>query len=197
MFGDGGNNMEQLDMSKLEKALIYVDRIADGKNPVNNMPADDDAVLNDPNVIRCMFFVKEALTALKNNGGVVGKAVKIKKKDFPLETLSEFHFEEKKTITKFVEQLNAPINPDEYEKLSYKIITDWLKKNRYLQEVDDEKIGKKVTLTTEKGRAAGITHSLQNNLNGAPYYRVEYDKPAQEFIVSIIPAILAEVRSQD
>jgi len=83
-------------MSKLEKALIYVDRIAEGKNPVNNMPADDDAVLNDPNVIRCMFFVKEALTALKNNGGVVGKAVKIKKKDFPLETLSEFHFEEKR-----------------------------------------------------------------------------------------------------
>ena len=188
--------MEQLDMGKLEKALIYVDRIADGKNPVNNMPADDDAVLNNPNVIRCMFFVKEALTVLKNNGGVVGKVVKIKKKDFPLEALSEFHFEEKKTITKFVEQLSAPINQDEYEKLSYKIITDWLKKNGYLSEVNDEKIGKKVTITTEKGRAAGITHSLQNNLNGAPYYRVEYDKPAQEFIISILPALLAENNSQ-
>lgn len=71
-----------------------------------------------------------------------------------------------------------------------------MKKNGYLQEVDDEKIGKKVTLTTEKGRTAGITHSLQNNLNGEPYYRVEYDKQAQEFIVSIIPALFAEDRNQ-
>ena len=47
--------MEQLDMEKLEKALIYVGRIADGKNPVNNLPAEEDAVMNDPNVIRCMF----------------------------------------------------------------------------------------------------------------------------------------------
>ncbi len=142
-----------------------------------------------------MFFVKEALTAIKNNGGVVGKPIRIKKKDFPLETLSGFHYEEKKTITRFVEQLNATINTDEYEKLSYKMITDWLKKNGYLQEVDDEKIGKKVTLTTEKGRAAGITHSLQNNLNGASYYRIEYEKPAQELIISIIPALLAENNS--
>ncbi len=188
--------MEQLDLGKLEKALIYVNRIADGKNPVNNMPADDDAVLNDPNVIRCMFFVKEALTAIKNNGGVVGRPVKIKKKDFPLETLSEFHFEEKKTITKFVEQLNDKINQDEYEKLSYKTITDWLKKNDYLQEVDDEKLGKKVTLTTEKGRSVEITHALQTNLNGSSYYRVEYDKTAQEFIVGKLPAILSEAAVQ-
>lgn len=188
--------MEQLDLGKLEKALIYVNRIADGKNPVNNMPADDDAVLNDPNVIRCMFFVKEALTAIKNNGGVIGRPVKIKKKDFPLETLSEFHFEEKKTITKFVEQLNDKINQDEYEKLSYKTITDWLKKNDYLQEVDDEKLGKKVTLTTEKGRSVEITHALQTNLNGSSYYRVEYDKTAQEFIVGKLPAILSEAAVQ-
>ena len=188
--------MEQLDLGKLEKALIYVNRIADGKNPVNNMPADDDAVLNDPNVIRCMFFVKEALTAIKNNGGVVGRPVKIKKKDFPLETLSEFHFEEKKTITKFVEQLNDKIYQDEYEKLSYKTITDWLKKNDYLQEVDDEKLGKKVTLTTEKGRSVEITHALQTNLNGSSYYRVEYDKTAQEFIVGKLPAILSEAAVQ-
>lgn len=70
------------------------------------------------------------------------------------------------------------------------MITDWLKNNGYLQEADDDKIGKKVTLTTEKGRAAGITHSLQINLNGASYYRVEYDRPAQEFITANLSRIL-------
>ena len=63
--------MEQIDLEKLEKALIYVDRIAEGRNPVYNLPADNDSVLNDPNVIRCMFFIKEVLTAVKNNGGKI------------------------------------------------------------------------------------------------------------------------------
>ncbi len=31
--------MVQFDLEKLEKALIYVERIADGKNPVNNTQA--------------------------------------------------------------------------------------------------------------------------------------------------------------
>ena len=58
--------MEQIDLEKLEKALIYVDRIAEGRNPVYNLPADNDSVLNDPNVIRCMFFIKEVLCGEAN-----------------------------------------------------------------------------------------------------------------------------------
>lgn len=51
--------MEQLDQKKLDMAIIYLQRIADGNNPVNNVPAEEDSVLNYPNVIRCMYFVKE------------------------------------------------------------------------------------------------------------------------------------------
>ncbi|WP_155829112.1 hypothetical protein [Butyrivibrio sp. AD3002] len=82
--------MEQFDLDKLEKALIYVERIADGKNPINNMPADNDEVMNDPNVIRCMFFIKDVLSALKDNGGVIGRVSGIKKKEFPMESLSGY-----------------------------------------------------------------------------------------------------------
>ena len=61
----------QIDMKKLEVAMKYIERIADGKNPVNNKPTEDDSVLNNPNVIRCMYFVKEVLTVVKENDGVV------------------------------------------------------------------------------------------------------------------------------
>ena len=50
--------MESVDIKKLETAIAYVQRIAEGNNPINNTPADEDPVLNNPNVIRCMFFVK-------------------------------------------------------------------------------------------------------------------------------------------
>ena len=59
--------MESVDMKKLETAIVYLQRISDGNNPINNLPADEDSVLNNPNVIRCMFFVKEILEEVKRN----------------------------------------------------------------------------------------------------------------------------------
>ena len=58
---------------KLEKAIIYVDRIANGCNPVNNSPLTNDSVLNNPNVIRCMYFIKDILKEVYDNGGVISK----------------------------------------------------------------------------------------------------------------------------
>ena len=57
--------MELLDMEKLENALFLVNRMADGKNPLNDNPYEENSVLNDPTIIRCMFFVKDVLTSVK------------------------------------------------------------------------------------------------------------------------------------
>ena len=74
----------QIDMQKLEVAMKYIERIADGKNPVNNKPTEEDSVLNNPNVIRCMYFVKEVLTAVKENDGMIGgRTSKPSKSPFP------------------------------------------------------------------------------------------------------------------
>ena len=64
--------MELVDMKKLETAIVYLQRISDGNNPINNLPADEDSVLNNPNVIRCMFFVREILEEVKRNNGYIG-----------------------------------------------------------------------------------------------------------------------------
>ena len=50
--------MEAVNLKKLETAILYIQRIADGKNPINNVTAEEDSVLNEPNiflkyVIRC------------------------------------------------------------------------------------------------------------------------------------------------
>jgi hypothetical protein len=183
-------NMEQFEMEKLEKVLEYVNRMADGMNPVTGNAYEEDTVLNDPEVIRCMFCVKEILTAVKYNGGMVGARRKLIKKDFPLDTLETFQYVEDKTITKVVGQINEGVDGNVYEKLSYKTITDWLKGNGYLEEVQDEKLGKRTTVSTGKGNDIGITHSLQTNMSGAAYYRVVYDQRAQEFLIKTLPEML-------
>ena len=184
--------MEKIDMEKLNRALVFVERIADGKDPISDIPAKDDATMNNPDIIRCMFFVKEALAMLKRNKGVVGRTPAVKKKEFPMESLSSFNYVEKKTITKLIEQLNSEINTEEYKKLSYKIVTDWLKENGYLEEREDSQLGKKVTLSTAKGQAVGITHAFQTSMSGASYYRVEYDREGQEFVVMNLPEMIAD-----
>ena len=52
--------------------------MAEGKNPINNFSIDD-TVLNNPNVIRCMYFIKEILEEVKHNEGYIGKRTKPKK----------------------------------------------------------------------------------------------------------------------
>ena len=125
--------MEMVDIKKLETAILYIQRIVNGNNPVNNMPLEDDAVLNNQNVTRCMSFVKDVLEEVKKNDGYIGRKPRIKKIDFPIQKLDSFEYKSDKTITKFVEQLNEMIDTSVHTKISYKIITDWLKENDYLK----------------------------------------------------------------
>jgi len=183
--------VETIDMKKLETAILYLQRIADGNNPVNNMPVDEDSVLNNPNVIRCMFFVKEVLEAVKRNEGVIGrKPKKSEKAQFPIEALEKFTYSEDKAISKLVGQLNELIDTNIYQKLSYKPIIQWLKLNEFLVEKYSEEFEKNVTRPTEKGERIGIRAERRSSSRGFDYMLVLYGKNAQEFIVHNMEAIL-------
>lgn len=36
--------MELVEMKKLETAITYLQRMAEGNNPINNLPAEDDYI---------------------------------------------------------------------------------------------------------------------------------------------------------
>lgn len=70
--------MEAIDLKKLDTAITYVQRIAEGNNPVNNMPAENDAVaiskfvgqineLIDENIYQKLCY-KQMLKWLKLHG---------------------------------------------------------------------------------------------------------------------------------
>ncbi len=186
-----GDFMESVDMKKLETAIVYLQRIADGNNPINNLPAGEDSVLNNPNVIRCMFFVKDVLEEVKRNGGYIGKkGKKSDKLQFPVENLRSFAYREDKSISKFVDQLNEGLDDNIYKKLSYKPITQWLKLNGFLQEEDDLELKKTITTPTQKGIQLGIRAERRSNSRGIDYMLVIYGKQAQEYIVQNLEKIL-------
>ena len=43
--------MDLVEMKKLETAITYLQRMAEGNNPIYNLPAEDDSVIYNPNVI--------------------------------------------------------------------------------------------------------------------------------------------------
>ena len=183
--------MESVDMKKLETAIVYLQRIAEGNNPINNTPADEDAVLNNPNVIRCMFFAKEVLEEVKRNNGYIGKKSKKSDKiDFPIEVLASFSYKEDKAISKFVEQINETVDENVYKKVNYKTITQWLKLNGFLQEEYSQEFCKNITVPTEKGCQIGIRSERRNSSRGVEYMLVIYGKQAQEYIVRNMEKII-------
>lgn len=181
-----------IDVKKLDTAILYLQRIAEGNNPINNMPAEEDSVLNNPNVIRCMYFVKEILEEVKRNDGFVGrKPKKSEKAEFPIESLDKFIYQEDKPITKFVEQINSTIDDNRFKKISYKSILDWLKLNEYLEEKMFEQFGKSSNIPTEKGEQLGIKYEVRKSMRGVDYIATIYGKSAQEFIVNNLEKIIA------
>lgn len=181
-----------IDAKKLDTAILYLQRIADGNNPINNMPAEEDSVLNNPNVIRCMYFVKEVLEEVKRNDGFVGrKPKKSEKAEFPMESLESFTYQEDKPITRFVEQINSAIDENRFQKISYKPIQDWLKLNEFLEEKVFEEFGKSFNVPTEKGQQLGIRYEMRKSMRGVNYIATVYGKNAQEYLVKNLVKIIA------
>lgn len=182
--------METVDMNKLEVAIKYVQRIADGCNPVSNVPMEDDTVLNNPNVIRCMFFIKEVLEEVRRNDGMIaGKRAKAKKEPFPFDILKEFQYQEDKSISHLLAQVHAPIEERDIKKISPQTVTTWLKSAEYLTTDYCAEVKKESTMPTEKGKELGI-YSEVRDYGGRTYLAVIYNRKAQEFIVKNLEKIV-------
>lgn len=189
--------MEMIDSEKLDRALIYLDRIANGNNPVSNLPVEEDTVLNNPNVIRCMYFVKEVLQEVKRNGYAVGaKGKKQAKKDFPYEVLNQYRYYEDTTITKVLGQINQMIDTEVYKKIKVNSVMNWFVDNNYLYEELDEKTRKKKRKATEKGYQIGIRNE-NREFNGREYLAVVFSKQAQEFIVNNLQQMIDRENEED
>lgn len=180
--------MEQFDQSRLESAIIFADRLAEGLDPISGMLAEEDSALNDPVVIRSMYFIKEVLQAVhRNSGRVSGKGGK---KEFPLECLKNFVYTGDKPITKFLEQLKNLADDPDVKGISSKALGDWLKNRGYLTEEVNAYTGKRETRTTPEGEDFGIYTEQRTSFYGREYRVNLYSRKAQEYIVENMEAIL-------
>lgn len=184
--------MKQFDMEKLDKAIIYAERMAEGKAPYSNQFVDNE-VLNNPNVIRSMYFIKDVLEEVKSNGGFIGhKASKTGVAlSFPFEVLDEFKYQMNKPVSHVLKQFVELTGNTNTAIISAGYVNKWLAANDYIAKVVVNDDGRESWIPTEKGTKLGIL-SEQRGEPGREYIRLEYNKEAQEFLARNLKRITEE-----
>lgn len=49
------------ELEKMQRAKMYIDRLANGINPIDDAPAADSDIINNVRISRCLFYVSDIL----------------------------------------------------------------------------------------------------------------------------------------
>ena len=74
------------ELEKMQRAKMYIDKLANGINPLDDVPAADTDIINNVRLSRCLFYVSDILRQVIENNGVVGKKSKATKQPFFIST---------------------------------------------------------------------------------------------------------------
>lgn len=171
-------------MTELEKiayAKSYIEKLANGINPLTNQEVPDSDIINNVKISRCLFYVSDLLRQVVENKGISQSKNKSSKVPFQLDYESREKFEYSELpipISEIERRINALIQPEEMKKLTYKQIADWLMETGFLKLVvkDD-----------------GKTVEERQSLRG-PYTVVVYNRSAQQFILDNLDAVIAFIQ---
>ena len=83
------------ELETLQRAKMYIDKLANGINPLDDTPVKYDDIINNVRISRCLFYVSDTLRKVIENGGTVS-VPKIRKQDFDIsaDEIEKFEFSE-------------------------------------------------------------------------------------------------------
>lgn len=178
------------ELETLERAKMYIEKLANGINPIDGLPVPDDDVVNHVKLSRCLFYVADVLRQVIDNGGAAPKK-KPKKAPFFLSVEKRNAFEYSAMpmpISEVSRRINALIDDQNMSTMSYRGIRDWLMSVGMLEEVLDGD-GKSTKRPTPQGENVGIGLENRTGLNGT-HVVVVYNLAAQHFILDNLDAIV-------
>ena len=65
--------MLMTDLEILTHAKTYLDKLADGVDPLSGEPVKDDDIVRNDRISKCLLYVSGVLTRVIENGGEVGR----------------------------------------------------------------------------------------------------------------------------
>lgn len=174
----------------IARAQMYLEKLANGVNPLTNEAVAENDVVNNVRISRCLFYTSGILKQIVENKGKF-KVEMPDRVEFTItpEQLAGFEFSERAiSITDFTKRMNALINTMYVKELKSKMITEWLVEVGMLTNIIvNNKARKRPTST---GENLGIITEERTNQYGTPYEGVFYNLNAQHFLIDNIGAII-------
>lgn len=181
------------ELEKIERTKMYMDKLANGINPIDDTVIPDEDIINNVRLSRCFFFVSDVLRQVIENGGIKpagGKKTKKLPLSIPFEERAKFNYSEAPiTASEIAKRVNELADTENMKKLSYSGILTWLTEIG-MMELAFTAEGKQTKRPTKLGRENGISVEERMGSSG-PYQVVVYSSEAQHFIVDNLDAIIA------
>ena len=70
------------ELETIKRAKMYIDYLAKGINPLNGQTINDNDIINNVRISRCLYFVGDILQNVIDNGGTKNNKKKEKKIPF-------------------------------------------------------------------------------------------------------------------
>jgi len=174
-----------IDFDKLDESQKILRQIANGVDPINQIPIKQDSFLNDPRIIRSLYFLVDFIDS------ELAKIPRSKKNKF-------FISEEQKNQVKFpdgeigindaAKAINEVIDTRFIKRINGTMINKQLKKMGILSEEKTED-GKVRTITNENSAGYGII-SRTRFFDNRQYEQVLFTDQGKQFLLNHLERIL-------
>lgn len=179
------------ELETMQRAKMYMDKLAQGIDPITNQEIPQDSTLNNVRLARCFFYVSDVLGQVIANGGVIGGKPKLQPFAIDMEQLSRVQIsQEPVRVTQLVDLIAAAVDNPQMKKLSTTVITNWLLEKGFLEKQTTPD-GKSRRVPTQNGLLLGLFTQTRQGQYGE-YQAVFYNAQAQQFVLDNLAAILAE-----
>lgn len=180
------------ELEKIERAKMYMDKLANGIDPISDKEAPENDVINNVRLSRCFFYVSDILCQVIDNGGVIAQKKSSKPAKTPfsitLEKRLDFDYSDIPIlISDITRRINALSEDENMTQMKHGSITGWLIDIGML-ELSQSISGQRTKIPTSAGNEIGIYSETRMGMNG-PYTVVLYNKSAQQFVVDNLDAI--------
>lgn len=178
------------ELETMQRAKMYMDKLAQGIDPISGRELPEDSALNQVRLARCFFYVSDILGQVIANGGVIGGKPKLAPFQISPEQLSRVAVsQEPVRVTQLVDRISEAVHDPGMKKPSTTAITNWLMDKGFLEKIPTPD-GKSKRVPTENGLRLGMFTQLRQGQYGE-YQAVYYNADAQRFVLDHLMDMLA------
>lgn len=179
------------ELETMQRAKMYLDKLAQGIDPITDREVPEDSALNNVRLARCFFYVSDVLGQVIANGGLIGEKPKLQPFSITVEQLAKVQIsQEPIRVTQFTDLISAAADNPQMKKLCTTVVTDWLMEKGFLEQQNGPD-GKSKRVPTREGLMLGLSMQLRQGQYGE-YEAVYYNAAAQKFVLDNLFAMLTE-----